>query len=94
MIIRLVKLTFAHEHCAAFIELFNASQPKINAMQGCNGVVLLRDTLQPTVFFTKSSWDTNEALEAYRNSELFISVWARTKVLFSAKPEAWSTIQL
>lgn len=94
MITRLVKLTFAYEHCAEFIEIFNASQPKINAMQGCNGVVLLRDTLQPNVFFTKSSWDTTEALEEYRKSELFVGVWARTKVLFSAKPEAWSTIQL
>jgi autoinducer 2-degrading protein len=92
MITRLVKLTFAPQHCDAFITIFNESQAKINAREGCNGVKLLRDTLQPNVFFTQSSWVNNDALEAYRKSELFITTWARTKVLFSAKPEVWSTV--
>jgi hypothetical protein len=35
-------------------------------------------------------WDDPKYLEAYRQSELFEGVWAKTKVLFDAKPEAWS----
>ncbi|MFZ0490789.1 MAG: antibiotic biosynthesis monooxygenase, partial [Salegentibacter sp.] len=30
------------------------------------------------------------ALENYRNSELFKEVWAKTKVFFNDRPEAWS----
>ena len=29
-------------------------------------------------------------LENYRNSALFKNVWAKTKVLFNDKPQAWS----
>ena len=93
MITRLVKLTFAPQHCDAFLTIFKESQAKINARKGCNGVKLLRDTLQTNVFFTQSSWEDNNALESYRNSELFITTWARTKILFTAKPEVWSTVE-
>ncbi|MBC7412124.1 MAG: antibiotic biosynthesis monooxygenase [Bacteroidia bacterium] len=94
MITRLVKLTFEPQHCDAFITIFKESQSKINARKGCNGVKLLRDTLQSNVFFTQSSWVDSDALEAYRKSELFITTWARTKILFTAKPEVWSTIEI
>jgi quinol monooxygenase YgiN len=93
MITRLVKLTFAPEHCDTFIRIFNESHHKINACKGCNGVKLLRDTIQPNVFFTQSSWQNAQALEAYRVSDLFISTWARTKILFCDKPEVWSTVE-
>jgi heme-degrading monooxygenase HmoA len=42
------------------------------------------------VFFTYSFWNAEANLEQYRNSELFKAVWAETKPLFNAKPEAWS----
>ncbi len=42
------------------------------------------------VLFTYSHWESEAALETYRHSELFAEVWAATKVLFNAKPEAWS----
>jgi hypothetical protein len=34
------------------------------------------------------------ALNQYRDSELFKSVWSFTKTLFSEKPQAWSTKKL
>jgi hypothetical protein len=46
------------------------------------------------MFFTYSYWDDATDLENYRNSEFFKSVWAKTKVLFSEKPEAWSVNKL
>jgi heme-degrading monooxygenase HmoA len=42
------------------------------------------------VFFTFSIWENEEALENYRQSELFRSTWSKTKVLFSDKPNAWT----
>ncbi len=46
------------------------------------------------MFFTFSVWTSAEHLDAYRNSELFRTTWARTKALFAEKPQAWSLNQL
>jgi heme-degrading monooxygenase HmoA len=91
MIKRLVKLTFQADKTDAFIDIFDTSKDKIRAMSGCQHVELLRDATTPNVFFTLSLWDTEGALEAYRQSELFRTTWAKTKILFSDKPAAWST---
>jgi quinol monooxygenase YgiN len=52
---------------------------------------LLQDENDKNIFFTYSIWENDEALQAYRNSELFETTWAKTKILFAGKPEAWST---
>ena len=91
MIKRLVKLTFQADKTDEFIGIFEASKDKIRAMSGCQHVELLRDATTPTVFFTLSLWDSEEALNAYRQSDLFRTTWAKTKVLFSDKPAAWTT---
>jgi autoinducer 2-degrading protein len=90
MIKRLVKMTFKPEHVQDFIAIFNSKKDLIGSFEGCTHVELLQDTTQETVFFTYSLWDDPSYLEAYRHSELFKTVWAETKVLFDAKPEAWS----
>ena len=59
-------------------------------MDGCKHVELMQDINNPTIFFTFSIWENPSDLEAYRQSELFKGVWAKTKVLFGDKPEAWS----
>ena len=91
MIKRLVKMTFKPEFVEDFKALFNSTKELIAAMPGCSHVELLQDADTPAIFFTYSLWDGPQSLEAYRNSELFKGVWARTKVWFDAKPEAWST---
>lgn len=91
MITRLVKMTFAPEKVNDFLELFNESKERIAGFPGCQHLKLLNDKASGNIFFTYSIWDKEESLENYRNSELFESVWSRTKVLFAAKPEAWST---
>lgn len=94
MIKRLVKLTFQANKTADFIEIFEASKDKIRAMSGCQHVELLRDATTTNVFFTLSLWDTEGSLEAYRQSDLFRTTWAKTKVLFSDKPAAWTTTMI
>lgn len=94
MLIRIVKMTFAPERTHDFIAAFNERKHLIGAFPGCNGVELLRDINNPSIFFTYSKWDTVEHLEAYRISELFTSTWAVVKPWFIAKPEAWSVESL
>ena len=59
-------------------------------LKGCHFLELYRDKQNNNVFFTYSYWDNETSLENYRHSELFKSVWAKTKPLFNLKPEAWS----
>ncbi len=91
MIKRLVKLTFQPEKTTDFIAIFEASKNLIRKMNGCQHLELLRDAAQTNIFFTLSFWENEAALNAYRDSELFKTTWAKTKVLFSDKPQAWTT---
>jgi quinol monooxygenase YgiN len=94
MIKRFVKMTFKPENIERFKDIFKASKDLIAAMEGCSHVELLQDINNPAIFFTFSIWDDPKYLEAYRKSDLFEGVWAKTKILFDAKPEAWSVTQL
>ncbi len=91
MIIRLVRMQFHRRYCAEFEEMFAIVQPKILAWEGCLKLHLLKDVDEPSTFLTLSHWKSEKNLEAYRNSALFENTWAKTKVWFSAKPEAWSS---
>lgn len=90
MIIRIVKMSFEPARVNDFLEVFQASKQFIRCFEGCMHLELLNDVSQPNVFFTYSYWESETDLEKYRNSGLFAGVWAKTKVLFNAKPEAWS----
>jgi len=93
MIIRIVKMHFALKNRAAFEKIFSESAPKIRAFNGCSHVHLLNDINDNCRYFTYSHWENEAALEDYRNSELFKTTWAKTKILFDAPAEAWSTVQ-
>jgi autoinducer 2-degrading protein len=90
MITRIVKMKFKSEKIESFLKIFNESQPLIKACEGCNDVKLFQDKMDHSTLFTISYWADQESLEKYRASDLFKTTWARTKVLFDAKPEAWS----
>ncbi len=90
MIKRIVKLTFQKDKTDAFRAIFEASKSSIRKFEGCHHVELLRAKSQENVFFTFSIWENEEALEKYRQSELFRSTWNKTKVLFSDSPNAWT----
>lgn len=93
MIKRIVKMTFEPAMLDDFFEAFKTVHPKIEAFPGCNGVKLMQQEGQTNVLFTISHWDSNEDLQAYRNSDLFKTVWLKTKPKFIAKPEAWSLVE-
>ena len=90
MLIRIVKMTFQPERTDDFIKAFEARKNLIGNFEGCTGVELLRDINQPSIFFTYSKWQSAQALEKYRQSDLFISTWDEVKKWFNGKPEAWS----
>ena len=83
-------MTFQSDKVNDFLEIFDASKTLIRNSEGCTHLELLNDINSSNIFFTYSYWRDEEALNTYRNSELFITVWSKTKVLFSEKPEAWS----
>ncbi len=83
-------MKFTNSGIAEFIEIFEESAAKIRAFPGCQGVRLFRSCDDPAILFTISQWDSTEALNQYRASELFKQTWTRTKRLFEDKAEAWS----
>jgi hypothetical protein len=85
-------MEFDPEKVNAFLDVFNTTRDKIAHFDGCSRVDLLTSIDKPNLFFTYSIWESEAHLENYRNSELFKQTWAKTKVLFSNKPEAWSLI--
>tara|TARA_B110000444_G_scaffold120764_1_gene113576 strand:- start:416 stop:706 length:291 start_codon:yes stop_codon:yes gene_type:complete len=91
MIVRIVKLSFHLENISAFKAIFESNKTDINTQKGCIHLELFQDVENPHIFFTFSKWDSETDLNTYRNSELFHGIWGRTKKLFNAKPNAWST---
>jgi len=90
MFVRIVKMSFQEDLVGKFLDNFNENKAAIRSFEGCKLLELYRDKNNPNQFFTYSYWDHEDHLENYRNSDLFNKVWAETKVLFNAKPEAWS----
>lgn len=75
-----------------FHKLFEEVKDKIAGFPGCYHVELCADAAFPNVFYTYSKWQHADALEAYRSSDFFTETWARTKVLFSGRPLAYSLL--
>lgn len=94
MIIRIVKMTFTEAGVDNFLPLFESHKDLIRGFEGCIHLDLLQDISDPNMFMTYSYWESEDALENYRHSELFRQVWGQTKKLFDAKPEAWSVTRL
>jgi quinol monooxygenase YgiN len=90
---RIVKMTFQPDAVTTFRQtVFEASKDRIRAFPGCQHMELLAHADTPNILFTLSIWDSAEALEVYRQSALFQETWAKTKVLFADRPEAWSVV--
>ncbi len=90
MLKRIVKLTFHPANVPQFLALFEATKERIRHFPGCSHLELLKEKGKDNVFFTCSHWESEEALNTYRDSELFQVTWAKTKALFEKKAEAWS----
>jgi heme-degrading monooxygenase HmoA len=83
-------MSFQADAIDTFEGIFEESCQRIRAFPGCQELTLLQDIDQPHRFSTYSLWENPESLEAYRQSDLFRSTWAKTKVLFSDRPTAVS----
>ena len=94
MLVRIVKMSFKPEFVGKFLDIFEENKTLIRGFKGCAFLELYRDKLHTNIFFTYSYWNSETDLELYRNSDIFKSVWSKTKILFNAKPEAWSVDKL
>lgn len=91
MITRIVKLTIDNKHIVDFRQIFKENHSGISSFEGCKEVKLVFDVNNPNIHFTLSIWENIDAIEKYRQSELFKGIWATVKPWFADKPQAWST---
>ena len=94
---RIVRMTFREDALPEFLALFHQSKNQIRNREGCLHLELWQDADAPHICTTFSIWQSQAHLNAYRKSELFGQVWPATKILFAAKPLAFSvrqTVQL
>ena len=85
---RWVEMQFQLDKIDAFLSVFESSKAKIRAREGCLSLQLIQDPQQPHILCTSSIWESEEALNAYRDSALFQATWSLTKPLFQTKAKA------
>ena len=90
MLVRIVKMSFQEEKISNFLRNFEVIKEKIRNAPGNRLLELYQDQSDQCIFLTYIYWETEQDLENYRNSELFLDIWTDTKKLFNKKPEAWS----
>ena len=76
MLVRIVRMTFRADALPDFHTIFDRSKHYIRAFPGNHHLELLRDPDHPNVRMTYSLWESADALDAYRQSELFRTTWA------------------
>lgn len=94
MIVRIVKLSLRKDAVEAFTSFFQEHRETIAAQPGCHSVKLLSDTQDETIMYTISEWDSEAALNAYRHSVFFKTIWPRAKALFRERAEAVSLMEV
>ncbi|MFZ1705394.1 MAG: antibiotic biosynthesis monooxygenase family protein [Saprospiraceae bacterium] len=90
MIQRIVRLCFKENFTEDFEQIFQQSKHQIKAFKGCHYLELCKDVQDKTVYYTISRWESEQDLNQYRQSDLFVETWSKTKKLFAAKPMAFS----
>jgi len=83
-------MSFRPEKTPEFLKMFDEIKEKVRHFEGCEHLELMQDYDDPNSFSTYSKWHDDDALNAYRESELFDGVWTKTKAMFSNKPLAFS----
>ena len=94
MITRIVRMKVAPVEVATFQKYFKQSYALIRSFSGCTDLSLHADIEELGVIVTISRWESEAHLNAYRDSTIFKSTWAKVKPLFIAKPEAFSLKEL
>ncbi len=83
-------MTFAPGKVDQFLTHFDEAAPHIRSVPGCRHLELWQDADAPTVCTTYSQWESAEALDEYRDSDLFRHTWSTVKPLFAERPRARS----
>ena len=89
-LIRIVRMTFQEDKVGEFLAIFQRSSEQIRHFPGCLYLELWQDYHLSNVYLTHSQWESEVALNTYRQSSLFTETWAQTKVLFADKPQVFS----
>lgn len=87
---RVVKLTLSPEHIEEFKEVWTGHRDAIADMQGCLSLQAFQDLGEHNIFFTISQWESEHALDNYRYSIFFKTLWSKVKPMFMAKAMAHS----
>jgi quinol monooxygenase YgiN len=87
-------MTFEQENTSHFLNIFEKSKSLIRNFPGCMHLELLQDIKEPNIYLTYSHWSDEASLEIYRQSDLFKTTWAQTKILFAKKAEAISLFKV
>ncbi|WP_103026836.1 putative quinol monooxygenase [Salinibacter altiplanensis] len=90
MLVRIVRMTFASDKVDRFLAHFDKAAPHIRSFPGCHHLELWRDIDSPTACTTYSQWESPEALDEYRDSDLFHRTWSTVKPLFADRPRVQS----
>jgi quinol monooxygenase YgiN len=91
MIKRIVAMDLLPGMEGRFLDIFDMAKKHIRSREGCRGLEILRSSENNIVtIWTISLWDSEEALDQYRTSDLFKQTWSAVKPLFSAKARAWT----
>ena len=93
-IVRIVRMEFQPDKLDDFHQIFESSKHAIRAREGCLHLELHQDANQANVLYTYSHWASEDALNAYRKSDVFGKVWPKTKALFADKPQAFSLVKV
>jgi quinol monooxygenase YgiN len=90
MIVRVVELKFEKNNLPLAMKKLEAIAPKVRAMDGCSYLEISSGIKDKGMILTYSHWTGTEALNAYRDSETFITFWRDVKKLFAEPARAWS----
>ncbi len=88
MILRLVKLNIAQERREDFLSAVTEVFETVASSAGCLGIEILSSAEKPDTFLSLSRWESEAALEAYRNDTVFGTLWSTIKPWFSTPAEA------
>ena len=90
MLHRIVKLTFTPAGLEALEQVLAKAAARVRTREGCLHMHMMRSDEEPGLIFTYSLWRDAGALDAYRHSEAFQTMWGTIKPHFAARPEAHS----
>lgn len=77
-----------------FESVFSGARSKIASFNGCQELRMLKAIDSTGVYTTVSTWTNQDALEQYRQSDLFKKTWSTVKPMFTARAVAYSYNEL